>query len=120
METHADKVTQAERATGSNTPVNGAAQHSDLAWPTTDEERLESLRHEEILAAINRDHTMSVVPPSFILHETPAEHQERLRRTRAGLAVLRDGDPGEHRETLEAVLRSLDDDASWKGEPSSE
>jgi hypothetical protein len=117
METHADEAKQAVQSTA---PANGAAQHSNVARPLTDEERLESLRYEEILANINRDYTMSVVPPNFILHESAAEHQERLRQTRAGLAALREGDPDEHRETLEAVLRSLDDDASWKGERSSE
>jgi hypothetical protein len=93
---------------------------AEVREPATEEERREVLRYEEILANIDRDYTMSVVPPSFILNETPAEHQERLRETRAGLAALREGDPDEHRETLESVLRSLDDDASWNGEPSSE
>jgi hypothetical protein len=87
----------------------------------TEEERLESLRYEEILANINRDHTMSVVPPSFILHETPKEHTERLELVRAGLAALRTGDPEEHRETLEALLAALDDvHSSCEREPSSE
>jgi hypothetical protein len=120
VETRADEIRRDEGTSQANAPVNGAARHSDVARPVPDAEHLESLRYEEILANINRDYTVSVVPPSFILHETPAEHQERLRQTRAGLAALRGGDPHEHRETLEAVLRSLDDDASWKEEPSSE
>ncbi len=120
METRADEIGRDEGTSQSNVTVNGTSRHANVVRPIPDAERLESLRNEEILANINRDYTMSVVPPGFILHDTRAEHEERLRRIRTGLAALRNGDPDEHRETLEAVLRSLDDRCACEGEPSKE
>jgi hypothetical protein len=77
----------------------------------TEEERLEALFHDEMIVRLNRDYTMSVVPPDFLLHEPPSLREERIRRTREGLAELRTGTPKEHRETLEALLAALDDDS---------
>jgi alkanesulfonate monooxygenase SsuD/methylene tetrahydromethanopterin reductase-like flavin-dependent oxidoreductase (luciferase family) len=89
--------------------------------PMTDEDRLEAAMHDEMMARLERDYTMSVVPPDFLLHEPPDLRDERIRRTRAGLAALRTGDPEEHRETLEALLAALaENDAASEGEPSSE
>ncbi|MFN8637097.1 MAG: hypothetical protein U0893_24890 [Chloroflexota bacterium] len=71
-------------------------------------DELDALMHEEMLARLDRDYTMSVVPVGFLLHETPEIREERIRRTLAGLAERRTGDPIEHRETLEALLAALD------------
>jgi hypothetical protein len=86
-----------------------------------DDERLEAAIHDEMMASLDRDYTMSVVPPGFMLNEPPDVRDERIRRTRAGLAALRTGDPEEHRETLEALLAALaENDAADEGEPSRE
>jgi hypothetical protein len=77
----------------------------------TEEERLEALFHDEMIVRLNRDYTMSVVPPDFLLHEPSGQREERIRRTREGLAALRTGTTEEHRETLEALLAALDDDS---------
>jgi hypothetical protein len=73
-------------------------------------EDLDARIHEEILANLERDYTMSVVPPGFMLHEPPEMRNERIKRTLDGIRVLQTGDPVEHRETLEALLMALDGD----------
>ncbi len=64
---------------------------------------------DEVMAAINRDPAFSVVPPDFILHETDELRDARIQRTRAGLAALWQGDPEEHRQTIEALQEALDE-----------
>jgi hypothetical protein len=65
--------------------------------------------YDDLLAALNRDPAFSVVPADFILHETDELRDERIRRTRAGLAALLQGDPEEHRRTLEILQEALDE-----------
>jgi hypothetical protein len=65
--------------------------------------------YDDVLAALNRDPAFSVVPADFILHETDKLRDERVERARTVLAALRQGDPDEHRETLELLQEALDE-----------
>lgn len=56
-----------------------------------------------------RNTSDSILPPGFNLHETPAEQDARIRRARAVLASLREGDPEEQRETWEYLKKALND-----------
>jgi hypothetical protein len=119
------RVTPSEAAEIHDTPVERAERKRHLrevlesfraktpgeGREPTEEEILAGLFHDELMVRLNRDYTMSVVPPDFLLHEPPDLRAERIRRTQAGLAALREGDPDEQRETLEALLAALDDDS---------
>lgn len=49
-------------------------------------------------------------PSEIRLDETPEQREARIARTIAGLDELKRGDPEEHRETLEFLLRALGDE----------
>jgi hypothetical protein len=60
-----------------------------------------------------------VTPSTFKLNETPEERDERIRRTREGLAALRAKTPEEaeeQRETLEFLMAALKESRAMSGQ----
>lgn len=94
------------------------ARFGDQEVPQSDEELREALRWDEIMGRLSRDERLSAIPDYFDLYEAPDQRDERIRRTRAGLAALLQGDPEEHRESWEILKAALDDDCSSGGSTS--
>ena len=92
------------------------ARFGDQEVPKSDEELREALSWDEIMDRLSRDERMSAVPDNFVLYEAPEHRDERIRRTRAGLAALLRGDPEEHRESWELVRASLEGDGACLAE----
>lgn len=102
METQADKVTQAESASPSQTPTNGFVRRTPTGGPTTKDgaEYLEALR------------AMRRAEPKggrriFNPDETPEEAKERIREALAGLQALsemKDDEPDEAPEIWDQVM----------------
>jgi len=86
------------------------ARFGDDEVPENDEEMREALGWDAIMERLRRDDRMSAVPDNFDLYEATDVRDERIRRTRAGLAALLRGDPDEHRESWEMIRCALDGD----------
>lgn len=94
------------------------ARFGDDDVPESDEEMREALSWDQVMDRLNRDERMSAVPDNFILYEHAELRDERIRRTRAGLAALLRGDPEEHRESWETIRPALDGDNACSVEAS--
>ena len=86
------------------------ARFGDEEPPESTEEIREALSYDEIMDRLKRDERMSAVPDNFVLYEQAELQDERIHRTRAGLAALLRGDPEEHRESWEMLRAALNDD----------
>lgn len=86
------------------------ARFGDQAVPESDDEMREALGWDESMDRLKRDERVSSIPDYFDLYEDAERQDERIRRTRAGLAALLRGDPDEHRETWEMLRPALDGD----------
>ena len=88
------------------------ARFGDRPVPESDEEMREALGWDESMDRLRRDERLASVPSFFDVYETPECRDDRIRRTRAGLAELLSGDPEEHRVSLEILKAALDDDCA--------
>ena len=91
------------------------ARFGDQDVPESDEEMREALGWDEVMGRLSRDERLSAVPDYFDLYEPAELRDERIRRTRAGLATLLRGDPEEHSESLAILRAALDDDCASGG-----
>jgi hypothetical protein len=89
------------------------ARFGDAATPESDEEMREALSWDEMMDGFKHDERMSAVPDNFHLYEHAENRDERIRRTRSGLAALLRGDPEEHRESWELLKAELGGDETW-------
>lgn len=69
----------------------------------------EALEGDQIVTRLSHDERLAAMPDNFDVYETNAHRDERIRRTRDGLAVLLHGDPNEHQESWEILKESLVD-----------
>lgn len=89
------------------------ARFGDAPAPESDEEMREALSWDEMMDRFNHDERLSAVPDNFRLYEHAENRDERIRRTRAGLAALLRGEPEEHRESWELLKAELGGDETW-------
>ena len=84
------------------------ARFGDADVPASDDELREALSWDAMMERFSRDERLSSMPDYFDLYETAEARDDRIRRTRAGLAALLQGDPEEQRETWDLIRDALD------------